>query len=138
MILLLSFLLTGSAHALKTEDLVGTWKLVSYYMIKDGQEVERCKDPFGIITYSANGYMGVGINCKTEGNADPDPKNQVFYAGRYSVKKPQTVVHHVENSSDVSRIGKDLERVAELKGSEVTLSGMGVTGPVKLKWRKIR
>jgi hypothetical protein len=60
----------------------------------------------------ANGYMAVGINCRKAENDEiiPDPKDMVFYTGTFSVRRPNTVIHHVENSSEISRIGQNLER----------------------------
>ena len=137
-ILICLLLLCPNAHAFGRKDLVGTWELISYVLTEDGTERPWCKSPFGIISYGANGYMAVGINCRKAENDEitPDPKDMVFYAGKFSIRSPNTVIHHVENSSEISRIGQDLERTVDMKGDLITLSGMGVKGPVRLVWKK--
>jgi len=137
-VILICLLLCPSAHAFERKDLVGTWELVSYVLTEDGTEKPWCKSPFGTISYAANGYMAVGINCRKPENDQitPDPKDMVFYTGKFSVRSPNTVVHHVENSSEISRIGHDLERTLDIKGDLITLSGTGVKGPVRLVWKK--
>lgn len=137
-LMLICFLLVPSAHALELRSVIGTWELVSYVLTEDGRERPWCKAPFGIISYAPNGYMAVGINCRDvdAGKVTPDPKDMVFYSGKFSIKAPSTLVHHVENSSDISRIGKDLERTVDVEKGQLILRGMGVKGPVKLVWRK--
>ena len=128
-----------SAFALSQKDVVGTWRLESYTILDGAKEKPWCGNPYGIISYFSNGYMAVGINCKDEGGAIvTDPKDMVFYTGTYEIKGDRTLLHHVENSSDVTRIGKQLERTAELKNDRITLTGMGTKGLVKLIWKKIR
>lgn len=138
---LMGSLFSSEANVFDKKDLVGTWRLQSYTLVEDGVERPWCKNPFGLISYYSNGYMAVGINCKkSEGNDEmtSDSKDMVFYTGKFSIKQPHTVVHHVENSNDVSRIGKSLEREAILRGNRVTLTGLGVKGPVRLVWEKTK
>jgi len=128
-----------TSSALQSRDLVGTWRLQSYTILEDGKEKPWCVAPFGIISYYANGYMAVGINCRdAAGQLVANPKDMVFYTGTYDIQNGNTVVHHVENSSELSRISQHLERSAELKGDVVTLTGKGTKGLVKLVWKKIR
>lgn len=133
------WLLSSPAFALEQKKLVGTWALQSYILTDNGAEKPWCINPFGIISYFSNGHMAIGINCKKSDNekeVTPDQKDMVFYTGKYSIKQPNIVVHHVENSSEISRIGKDLERTVEMNGDRVTLTGMGVKGPFRLVWKK--
>ena len=46
------------------------------------------------------------------------------------------MIHHVENSSEISRIGQNLERTVEINGDLITLTGVGVKGAVRLVWKK--
>ena len=130
--------LTPSAHAIDLNSVIGTWRLKSYTILENGREKPWCVNPSGLISYLNNGFMAVGINCKDEkGQWVPDPKDMVFYTGRYELKNGNTLVHHVEHPSDLSRVSKDLERKVELKGSVITLTGQGTKGLVRLIWEKI-
>jgi|GEM_PF-3053232 len=133
---LLGFVEAGAIHR---DSLVGTWRLQSYSILKDGKEIPWCGNPFGIISYFSNGYMAVGINCKDPaGKVVADPKDMVFYTGTYEWKDEGTLIHHVENSSELSRIGQNLERSARLTGDTVTLTGNGTKGLVKLVWKRVK
>ena len=139
LILLLATFWTSPSRALEAKDLVGTWRLQSYTILENQKEKPWCGHPFGIISYFSNGYMAVGINCKeSSGKIVDHPKDMVFYTGTYELKDGSTVVHHVENSSELSRISQSLERTATLSGDTVTLTGKGTKGLVKLVWKKIK
>ena len=130
-----------NANALEKKDLIGTWKLQSYILTEEGKEWPWCAKPFGLISYFSNGYMAVGINChqsEEDKTVTSNNKDMVFYTGRFSLRKPNTVLHHVENSNDISRIGKSLEREASIVNDQITLTGVGVKGPVRLVWKKTK
>jgi hypothetical protein len=139
LILLITIFFTTQLHALEVKDLVGTWRLQSYSIIENKKEKPWCAHPFGIISYYSNGYMAVGINCKDDaGKLVENPKDMVFYTGTYELKNENTVVHHVENSSELSRISQHLERTAHVEGDTITLTGKGTKGLVKLVWKRVR
>ncbi len=133
----LLILLSNTAFALSSRSLVGTWQLTSYTILESGGEKPWCHQPVGIISYLPNGFMAVGINCRDEkGEWIKDPKDMVFYTGRYEIRKDGVIVHHVEHSSELSRVGQDLERTAVLEKDTLTLTGKGTKGQVKLIWKK--
>ena len=135
----LTFLFSTLCHAIETKDLIGTWRLQSYSILEGGKEKPWCDHPFGVISYFSNGYMAVGINCKDAAlKLVENPKDMVFYTGTYELKDKNTIIHHVENSSELSRISQHLERTAHLDGETVTLTGKGTKGLVKLVWKKIK
>ncbi len=138
-VILFSLLYTVQSQALEARNLIGTWRLQSYSIIENKKEKPWCAYPFGIISYLSNGYMAVGINCKEDsGKIVENPKDMVFYTGTYELKDENTVIHHVENSSEMSRISQNLERTAHLDGDTVTLTGKGTKGLVKLVWKKVK
>jgi hypothetical protein len=127
------------AHALEEKDLVGTWRLQSCVLLKKDGDQPWCKNPFGVLNYTSSGFMAMAFNCmKPEHDKEitTDPKDMVFYMGKFSIKDNGKILHHVENSSEISRIGKALEREVKIKGDEITLTGMGVRGPVRTVWKR--
>jgi hypothetical protein len=121
--------------------IVGTWQLVQFERQNDqGQWEPRCFGPTGIITYTAAGYMAVGINCmKAEGSTEPtsDPDLVIFYTGKYELAK-NSVTHHVQNSATRDFFGKDLVREFKFEGTDrIHLSGKGRSGKnVRLVWQR--
>ncbi len=138
-LIIIGFFSTVShAAAITKKQIVGTWQLQSY-TIMNGENAEPwCHEPFGIISYFSNGYMAVGINCKdADQKLVPDPKDMVFYTGKYTLKG-NTILHHVQNSSELSRIDQTLERNAHIEGDKITLTGKGTKGLVRLVWKKLQ
>ncbi len=123
------------------ESLVGTWSLVSMEKQEaNGQWVARCPSPNGLITYTNQGYMAVGINCmKAEGSNEPSSeiKDGIFYTGTY-VFKGNLLSHQVLNSSDPIFYQKELSREVQFnRDGSITLVGKGKTGMlVRLVWKR--
>jgi hypothetical protein len=95
----------------------------------------------GLITYTDQGYMAVGINCMlAEGSAEPsmDIKDTVFYTGTYQVIG-EKVIHQIQNSSSPVFYGKNFARSFKFSGKKrVELIGKGINGKlVKLVWEKV-
>lgn len=144
--LILSFY-AASARAIEVltaKALVGTWQLMSFEIVDSvGSSKSRpwCQSPWGILTYTDQGYMSAGINCMGQSqpkNPTDDPKDMVFYAGTYEIKNDGLVLHKVSNSSDITRIGKIMERHVSLQEDILTITAVGVKGPVRLVWKRAK
>jgi hypothetical protein len=135
---------------MRPDDLVGTWRLVSWESHRsDGTTVA----PFdgapttGLIVYSADGFvsatlMQVGrasLGRPVRNSADVAEaagedveaafKGYMAYCGRYSVADDGgSVTHHLECALYPDWVGTDLVRFATLEGDRLTLT----TPPVKV------
>lgn len=122
--------------------LVGTWKLLDIeHQTATGQWEPDCVAPQGLLTYTASGYMAVGINCmqnKTSHQPSYRPQDLTFYTGTYRLKGNH-ITHIVQNSSSPAFYGKHLERTLQcLNADEMVLNAIEPNGQkVKLQWRKI-
>ncbi|MDB5037223.1 MAG: hypothetical protein JWQ35_751 [Bacteriovoracaceae bacterium] len=135
------FFISAKSYALSQKDMIGSWELLTYEKQDDkGNWKPRCSSPDGMITYTRESTMAVGINCMKAGSSSErsdDPDEMVFYSGQYSTKENK-VIHHVLNSSKLDWIGKDLEREVSRNGNKITLTGKGKAGIVRLSWQKIK
>ena len=126
----------------KSNSIVGTWKLGKMFKQDEaGNWVDRCPSPSGLITYTKQGYMAVGINCMVTEQSDTpssEMKDTIFYTGTYQVSG-NIVTHHVQNSSDPIFYKKDLSRTIKFLDSDtITLTGAGKASQVQLIWTRIR
>jgi hypothetical protein len=129
---------------MQADDLVGTWRLVSWASHRsDGTTVA----PFGgaattgLIVYSADGFMSatlmevdrrsLGRPVRTSADVaeaageevEAAFKGYMAYCGRYSISDDgRTVTHHLECALYPDWVGTDLVRFAELDGDRLTLT----------------
>ncbi len=140
-LIILVFLSTlPKALAITEKELQGTWSLVSFSKVEDGRESTWCEKPFGTLSYFAGNRMSVSINCMNPAAPDQvtgNPADMVFYSGTYSIDTGDAVIHHVQNSSDPTRIGHDHIRYAKAQGNRIELTGMGSKGPLRIIWEKL-
>lgn len=122
---------------MSTEQLVGTWQLVSaQYRRANGEAIEIYGEkPVGILMYDANRYMAVQIMRRNRPNfaaADrlggtPEQIQAAFrgylaYFGRYTIDETQrTVTHHIQGALLPNWVGVDQVRFYELNGNQLTL-----------------
>lgn len=122
--------------------LVGTYKLISVEsQTNNGNWVSDCPSPTGLLTYTKDGYMAVGLNCmKSENSKEPsmERKNMTFYTGKY-IFKGKTIIHFAENSSDIDLYKKELTReVTVINDHEIMLLATTKSGQhIRLIWEKI-
>ncbi len=122
--------------------IVGTWKLIAMDKQNEvGKWQPRCISPTGLITYTSQGYMAVGINCMmlTESkNIIPDPHDIIFYTGTYSIKN-NMIIHHVKNSVNPEFYGINVERRFMFETQDkIILSGKGKNGQiVRMEWERL-
>lgn len=118
------------------EDVVGTWRLVTYQLRGEGGEVSHPlgRDLAGFIIYTTDGYMsatlmrpgrplfkaGDLLGGTTEEKVAA-AEGFVAYCGRYTLS-PGTIVHHVELSLFPNWIGGDQERHIKWQDGHLVLS----------------
>ena len=123
--------------------IVGSWRLESFEIESPSKQVRAWgKNPQGLLIYSADGYMSVGIhrdNEKKSGNEWRDLFDSIlFYSGTYSIHEKE-LHHQVTQASDPKRIGTTQVRFATLEGDKLTLkSPIESFGQATLVWRKIK
>lgn len=138
-IYLFVFIFSTSAYSFT---LVGTYKLVSVEsQNNNGKWVSDCPSPTGLLTYTSDGYMAVGLNCmKSENSKEPSMENQdmTFYTGKY-IYKDNTIIHFVENSSNINLYKKELIRkVTVISNHQMMLLATTKSGEhIRLTWEKI-
>ncbi|MFN7686060.1 MAG: lipocalin-like domain-containing protein [Oligoflexia bacterium] len=131
------------AFGASLKSVVGTWRLISMERQNDvGQWKPRCHSPTGLITYTAQGFMAVGINCmQSEGSKEPssDLQDMIFYTGKYTLDN-EKITHHVMNSVGLDFFEKDLVRDIKFNpDGKISLSGKGKNGKmVRLLWESAK
>ncbi|MFZ6010022.1 MAG: lipocalin-like domain-containing protein [Bacteroidota bacterium] len=129
-------------------DIVGTWKLVSWtYQNEAGEEVEYFgKNSTGILMYDAHGYMNAQL-MKPRRNkfvsdsisgGKPEETNEAFhsylaYYGKYHEEQPGEIVHLVEGSLFPNWVGNRQVRYASIEGDRLIVS----TPPIPAQGRDI-
>jgi hypothetical protein len=148
---------------MQADDLVGTWRLVSWTSQRsDGTTVA----PFGgapttgLIVYSPDGFMSATLmqvdreslgrpirNTADVAEAAGEDVEAAFkgymaYAGRYSVADDGTVTHHLECALYPDWVGTDLVRFGTLEDGRLTLTtppvdvGDGIEQQGQLVWER--
>ena len=119
----------------------GSWELKSFEIKNpDGQVRPWGKNTRGLLVYAATGHVSVAINrdLVSTGNADKDSFDAIlFYAGTYRVDG-DVIKHQVTIASNLSRVGKEMLRFAELKNDLMTLSTPPESfGTATIVWRRL-
>ena len=118
------------------QQIVGTWKLVSYVReeIPSGARSDVMgAHPSGYINYGPDGRMMViiaGSDRKKPAGAIATPEeaqalitSMLAYAGSYTIdSNAKTVTHHVDVSWDQARTGESLVRTYKFEGDRLTLT----------------
>jgi hypothetical protein len=136
------------ASASGPEDIIGTWRLVSFEDVEDGKVIRRFGEkPDGLFVYTADGHVIIHIanpanpNCyapgKTTGRGKLDERaslacspeqmrelldNSVAYWGTYTIDKTAGIVTH-KVKSDLSNgyAGTDQPRPFKLNGNRLVI-----------------
>lgn len=161
---LLTLLLLMEGHGLARSEttIVGTWKLVSWYLTdpEGDKSYPFGPSPAGQLIYTANGQMSAqlmrpGATLPNDLTLNgPEAAEAVFsnlyfgYYGTYSMEG-NTVSHHVEGSLVTTWIGTDLVRefrfidpdtveiTATMQGDAASAAA-GIDGKTVLIWERIR
>src|SRR5271157_2699497 len=143
----------GFGHT--SDELVGTWKLVSASSLTSGGEASEApygSGPVGFLTYTPDGRVSALISY---GGRKPLPfgggtqeeqaeafKTFLAYAGRYSISGDK-VTHYIEVSSVQNYVNKELVRNLKFQGDRIIL----ITPPtpvngkiqaIELIWQRLR
>ena len=124
-------------------DFVGTYSLQAFVIEStEGVKSDWGKNPHGLLIYAATGHMSVSINKDVDNDPEQaDSENLfdsiLFYSGTYSVEGA-LIRHQVTEASNPSRIGKEMLRYAEWRGSELHLkTPKEAFGQATLVWKKL-
>ncbi len=140
---------------MSSQDIIGTWKLVSYEL-RRGERIQYPfgADPEGFIMYTPDGRMAAFVAPKnrknfatssiTAGSMEEKAAavdSFVSYCGRYEIRLDR-VVHHVDMSLFPNWVGGKQERFFKLEGNQLTLSTApllmyGELQTAHLVWEKI-
>ncbi|MCC5792127.1 MAG: hypothetical protein JJT82_05900 [Legionellaceae bacterium] len=133
-LILLSFISKGFSHSIKTNDIVGLWRIESFTIINTkGVARKWAEQIHGTLFYSKDNFMSVSLNGKN------GKSNKIlFYSGTYDVYSDKEIVHSVLNASDPNRINKIMFRKAEINSGYLTLIAKAKYGTAILKWKKIK
>lgn len=106
------------------EKLIGAWRLVSMEEPGADGKLHHITDRKGMLIYTRDGHMSVQLMFPAEGSTVSNAYVQNGYEasfGSYEVdEKKQTVTHHVEGSITRGLVGKDLPRVYQFSGGELS------------------
>ncbi|GHN02508.1 hypothetical protein WSM22_39970 [Cytophagales bacterium WSM2-2] len=130
------------------EDIVGTWKLVSWtYKNENGEDVHYLgKNSTGILMYDKNGYMNAQLMKEKRSPFESDSINggtpdetfgafhsYLAYYGRYFEEKPGELVHVVEGSLFPNWVGVRQVRFGKIEEDQLVVS----TPPIQAHGREI-
>jgi hypothetical protein len=124
------------------ESLIGTWKMVSWIVedLETGAKQDALgPDPFGMITYSADGrVMVLVLKRDRQTPADLVPTNEekialydsmFAYAGTFTVDQ-EKVVHHIDMSWNQIWTGTHQIRFCDLRDGVLTYVGAPAKNPM--------
>ena len=118
-----------------SDNIVGTWKLVSFSGVTANGEAKRLMGdkPTGFLTYTSDGRMSVIITAENRKSLSvPDRiaapvaeraeafSTLIAYAGRYTMNDDR-ITHRVEASAMPNQVGTDQVRTAKLEGEHLIL-----------------
>jgi hypothetical protein len=137
--------LQGGAQ--RTNELMGTWRLVSSQDIAPDGTVTYPfgREASGVITYDAAGTMTAQVMRKGRTkraafeDAQPEPLlSYVAYWGTFDVDETKHIVtHHIKGDLDPARIDTDNLRQYELAGDKLML--IELDRPVRhVTWERVR
>ncbi|MBX9709640.1 MAG: lipocalin-like domain-containing protein [Xanthobacteraceae bacterium] len=150
---ILCSLASSGAFAQTAKDLVGTWKLVSNVLDRDGQKSDQFgPSPNGVLFFESNGryalvitrsdlkkFPGDGRSSGTPDNNKEVVNGSIGHFGTYTVED-NAIVFHVEHATFPNWDGGTQKRPLTLKGEDLsffvaTASAGGGTSVVS--WKRL-
>jgi len=117
--------------------LIGSWKLKSFTLTKDGVTNPWRENVSGTLIYTEKGSMSVAMNSKLYPGDDLFD-SILFYSGSWSFELGNDgqakVHHHIENATDLTNIGKTLTRNMTFHDNNLELSAEGDFGRASVVW----
>lgn len=127
--------------AMTREDLIGTWRLVSWELVyADGRPSEHPLGPdaAGFLMYAGDGHVSATLMRKAA-TADAGALQALAYAGRFEVASG-VVTHIIEVASDPALVGLRNRREIAISGDRLVLSGAdftpGSARTQRITWRR--
>ena len=126
---------------MNSDALHGTWQLTSFEIEDIDGRRSWGRNVRGLLIYNHDGYMSVSINKDVEQAGEDESENILdsilFYSGTYRAESSM-IYHQVTLASSPSRVGKEMKRVANLKGDALTLDTPPDALPrATLTWKRI-
>ncbi|AEA00700.1 MULTISPECIES: lipocalin-like domain-containing protein [Aerococcus] len=133
------------------DQLIGTWRLLSYETEKDGEKVYPFgEDAKGFIMYNPDGYMSaqlskVGRTPYESGDIHTGTKEEMAeaahgymaYSGRFEVDEEKgEVTHHMDVSMNPTWEGQAQPRVGQIDGKILSIYN-GLHPEDQLKWERV-
>ncbi|MGW6905705.1 lipocalin-like domain-containing protein [Streptomyces sp. NPDC054940] len=126
--------------AVRADDLIGVWRLVSFEELDDTGATSRGPlgaEPSGRLIYTRDGHVSVNMMR----GADPGPVPYMGYAGTWRLNGSQ-VVHRIEVTPRPDWINTEQTREATLENDHLTLHARTLIGGAErrrvLVWRRDR
>ena len=119
--------------ALESRDLLGTWKLQTHSISRNGKEKPVCQNPSGILSYYGNGYTVYAMDCSNRGL-----KNARYTTGSFDVRESETLIHLIDESKKSGREFKSEELVARIHQDQFTMAKTDGKNTLKWVWKKLK
>lgn len=122
-------------------EILGSWSLVAFELENpEGLRKPWGEDLKGLLIYSADGHMSVGINksipLEAEENSEEILDSILFYSGTYCLAG-QIIRHRVQVATDPKRIGQEMIRSFRYENGLLELTSPSQSfGRSILTWRK--
>jgi hypothetical protein len=130
-----------------TEQLVGTWTLVSHESVAMYGSNPKGVAFFGtdgrfIITVMRSDRAQYAINHPAQGTAEENKataQGTMTYFGTYSVSEAdRTIAIHIEASSFPNWNGTDQKRIFAITGDQLTLTARALGGSADVVWKRAK
>ncbi len=114
--------------------LIGRWKLCSHTFHHNGTIMPTASWVAGQLIYAEDGSMAVLISKK------PQPEGMtdlILYSGHFTVEDGE-ILHHIEFSPNLDRIGNQERRIPTLAENQLTLQTVPSSeGFYKIVWQRV-
>ena len=116
--------------------LVGAWRLVSLEQPGADGKVQKA-DCTGMFVFSAEGQVSVQVMYRNQtGSNDYAQGGYEASFGRYKIDDSRTFTFHVDGALVRTLIGKDLKRVYELSGNQLTVKSADPSEHWRVVWER--
>jgi hypothetical protein len=116
--------------------LVGAWRLVSLEQPGPDGKVQIA-DCTGLFVFSASGQVSVQVMYRNQrGSNDYAQGGYEASFGRYKIDDSRTFTFHVDGALVRTLIGKDLKRVYELSGNQLTVTSADPSEHWRVVWER--
>jgi hypothetical protein len=153
-VLIVALLLGGRAWAQPAKDLVGTWRLVSNVITRDGKKTDQFgPNPHGVLFFTGNGryvlsivrdglpkFSGGGRMNGTDAENKAIVQGSISHFGTYSVDGDK-IVFHVEHATFPNWDGGTQARPLKLSGDDLSFFVAAASaggGSSQVVWKRMK